>query len=425
MKKLLVFLLGLLSVVMVLEISLRSVSFLHASARDFLDPKPAAAPGSQQVILCLGNSFTKGDGAEASMSYPAQLQRLLDQRLPSRKFEVLNQGKGGQNTSELIKVLSRELDRYRPDFVLLQTGQPNLWNYLRYTDHLRRKDKDFSWPRHGTYVVRDLLYESRVYRLIVLLRDNLRQKSAACEGFSLGENRRYRMSRSYLEATQLTRDANAQKVTLDPGQSLWALQVVWRALVSDPGNSENYVFIGHIYRHRGDYEKAVDWFIRSVEVDARSRTGEELHKGYREIRQMRRMDKGVDDERLNQKIDDFIRQLNQRHPQEAANLLMLTSSQVEEWVESDMNTLVDILQARRIPLMLQNYPIETPVNRILEKIAGERGLPLVDHFDVFQKKLATGIAREDLYGPDTHCSAKGYGIMAENVFEGMKAAGWC
>jgi acyl-CoA thioesterase-1 len=74
-------------------------------------------------VLAIGSSSTQGVGASSpSASYPARLERALEQRFPGADVEVVNAGKAGETADRTLERLNTELDRIKPDLVLWQVG---------------------------------------------------------------------------------------------------------------------------------------------------------------------------------------------------------------------------------------------------------------------------------------------------------------
>jgi len=85
----------------------------------FAFPGRSQAEDSRPVILAFGDSMTAGYGVPADMNYPAQLQKILDER--GYKYRVVNMGITGDTTRGGVGRLSRALGT-GPDIVILELG---------------------------------------------------------------------------------------------------------------------------------------------------------------------------------------------------------------------------------------------------------------------------------------------------------------
>ncbi len=150
---------GLVLAILLLEIGLRiAASFVgHRST--------SGVEGQKTRILTLGDSHTYGVFYDAPDSYPGQLQALLDQRAPDR-YQVINLGLPGMNSSEIVARLPAWITRYRPTAVVVCSGINNVWNQSD-TEIERSRSTLTHWFDGW-----------RITRMIRLLRINVRHASS-------------------------------------------------------------------------------------------------------------------------------------------------------------------------------------------------------------------------------------------------------
>ena len=82
-------------------------------------------PEDGVLVFCVGGSDVYGYPHGAAYAFPARLQRLLTAAHPERTFEVVNVG-GMSYGSERMVGLVRELVGYRPDAIIVTTGNNEL-----------------------------------------------------------------------------------------------------------------------------------------------------------------------------------------------------------------------------------------------------------------------------------------------------------
>lgn len=127
----------------------------------FVHSRPISAIEGRETILTLGDSHTYGVFTKPEESYPGQLQVLLDERAPGR-YNVVNLGLPGNNSSEIVAGLPEWIARFRPFAVIVCVGINNVWN---------RSDSEE--VRHQGAVVR-WLAGLRLMRLYHIMSLNLR-----------------------------------------------------------------------------------------------------------------------------------------------------------------------------------------------------------------------------------------------------------
>ena len=81
------------------------------------------ASGEPITIVAFGSSSTAGAGASSpAATYPSRLEADLKTRFPGRTIKVLNRGVGGEDASQMLARMDRDVAPERPDLVLWQVG---------------------------------------------------------------------------------------------------------------------------------------------------------------------------------------------------------------------------------------------------------------------------------------------------------------
>ena len=79
--------------------------------------------GEPLTIVALGSSSTEGAGASSrAASYPAQLEGLLRAALPGVELRVINAGKSGETSAEMLARLETDVLAHDPDLVIWQAS---------------------------------------------------------------------------------------------------------------------------------------------------------------------------------------------------------------------------------------------------------------------------------------------------------------
>ena len=74
-------------------------------------------------IVALGSSSTQGYGASTPFrSYPAELLRVLQKEFPGVKMTIYNKGIGGEDVTQMLERLERDVFAEDPDLVIWQLG---------------------------------------------------------------------------------------------------------------------------------------------------------------------------------------------------------------------------------------------------------------------------------------------------------------
>lgn len=122
-------------------------------------------------ILCIGDSSTYGLGASDinEFSYPAQLQKILNEKIHGQKFEVINLGIPGINSSQVLNRFRKNVTEYNPDIVIAMVGINDSWN-LEESNILKfYNDSNINILNSLRLRLGLLLNESQLYQFIKLV----------------------------------------------------------------------------------------------------------------------------------------------------------------------------------------------------------------------------------------------------------------
>ena len=121
MKRAALVLFGLLLGLVAAEIGLRATAWMFLRTRRAAG-HPPAQQANQYRILCLGESTTADMMFLGKESYPAQLERILNERSKGARFEVINGGVPATTTDGILEDLPKNLEQQRPDLVVTMMG---------------------------------------------------------------------------------------------------------------------------------------------------------------------------------------------------------------------------------------------------------------------------------------------------------------
>ncbi len=83
-------------------------------------PIAYVADHGQPSVVCLGDSLTAGDGADTQQSYPAWLQRQLQET--GYRYRVINAGVSGNRVADGLRRLSTDVLSFHPRLVIVELG---------------------------------------------------------------------------------------------------------------------------------------------------------------------------------------------------------------------------------------------------------------------------------------------------------------
>ncbi len=423
-QRLLVLGLGLCCAVLGLEVLLRAVGLAQRLGKASLRPSSDAC-----VVLCVGDSYTACPGVPRDQTYPAQLERQLNAARPSRRFQVLNLGLNGQNSTSLRDELPANLEKYSPDVVVLLTGGANAWDFTGY--------EAFEQGDSVSARLADCLGRIRVVKLARLVcigfqggnlgeqpkpasspppRRPQRSSPHVCDGdgqlirmdYAAAEN-------SYRQALVANpNDAEAWdglSVTLaETGRIEEGIQAGLEAIRLDPNSAQYYDHLGRLYAMTDRRQEALDWYVAGLE------RGDDLYDRDEKVRIMEHL-LGLADRQELAMMADRLREVAAPRPQLRPFIAYIQASaagqpRVGDWIARDLEQSVEVCRSAGIPVVLMNYPRDHPVglSPLYEKVARQLSVPFVDNMRGFD-----GLPEADYFLPDGHCTQKGNALVASKV----------
>lgn len=432
------------------ELFLRIIGAGYLSYRRGFDKDIVESKSSGYKILCLGDSFTFGVGAGRGRDYPSQLENMLNKSKLGKEFEVINRGIGGQNSSELLYYLDRNLEKYNPDLVIVMIGMNDGHNAHLHDWALGKKRWHtmlFSWIK-----------ELRVYKLFkfacaVIKKSNSKNEPELEEDINRKnkfEQEEIIQINSSVESRIQMKFVSRAIELFENGQNEEAKNLLIETVKGE--NVWEYINLAKEYSANDTVEHVIKKTLKDNPHDEWLRFT--LGKTYLA------QDKFDEAERVFEYIlednpnNNYIRfdlaglYLRQKKYAEAESLLKnaievhgesLRSSQFLSWcyeaqgnkVEADKfrekiksyREITDIntftiarkVLSRGIKLIIMNYPKGYPRGQCLSKETIE-GITLIDNESVFNN--FSEAERSLLFSADNHhCNVMGYKVIAENLFD--------
>jgi lysophospholipase L1-like esterase len=473
LKKVFALVLGLLSILLILEIILRIAGFayLHKSNKSS-DNVSQSKDGKTFTILCLGDSHTYGFGVEPQNNYPSQLQELLERGLGTgdggqKTFKVINKGIVTQNTTDVLDVLQQDLNDIHPDLVILLTGGANHWNYYGYNSSKQ-------YPQVSGILNR-ILYKIRVYKLCVLLyktiENNLTHSSIPNQDESDNKINEYASKIKYYELEARKNPVNAENYFYI-GLYNYRMQNIEEAkkwfemgIRIDPYYGNNYILLNYCYTYySNDLYAGIKWLEEKIRREPNNPVWKEMiaenyyktgnkDEAMKWLQASRNVDSNTmkirysavnqAEQNLLEKratdIDIRFKEIG-KNPLGAALGFMYFQEDISKdkivsgnkkfvlsWIKGDLEKIVQICRKNNVELLLQCYAVKPEdnfwtriageVNLVVRDVANEYSVPTVDNEEIFKSLGARQKEYFTPYANDAHPNEKGYGLMAQNIYD--------
>jgi lysophospholipase L1-like esterase len=454
-SKIKLFLLGFITAIVLLEIILNVASFFinKFHSRIALNTK------SDLTILCLGDSHTYGMGASPDKSYPAQLSDLIKKNYPGKKINVVNLGRPGINTSMLADDIDNILEKYSPGIIILMTGANDIWNL---TGMGENKQHILS----GSF---DFISELRIYKLFKIILYNLGNK---IENKNLA-NYEFMIKKIKSKYGKKIFDlAKKYMLLLKRSKHYWFKQeydksaaLLFAARKLDFNNHLVYEYLDRLFIIWKDHDSAINFYSRlkecypqdleiSLRLARHYKAVRDYHKAKQYFREIFLSDFHAEESKKEiENAEAFIREGLTRDFSGYESYAPEQENDIHDNVvlfRSDYSILCDLIKMyfndfdeidlklrkekiyrinydklkqiylackeKNIKLFILSYP--TFVRDYVWEIVKEYNIAFIDQRSSFDKLIDPGQFRI-YFVEDGHCTARGYEIVADNVFRAL------
>lgn len=381
-------------------------------------------------ILCLGDSWTFGLGAEKGHSYPSQLERMLNADNPD-SVVVYNGGWPGATSSKVFENLEQDLQKYSPHILIILIGGNDKYLVENNPDLLLFKDDGL---KSLIYRLERYLARYRVYKLFKRGLDAL---------FVKAWERRLRTKFKTTDASVLFRSEEGEgeilaaktrkelKRYIDLAEEHFnqsrldsAVNGYKKAVALMPDTVDGYLGLGWTYSALGKHRLAADEFEKVLKIDPRNQDAlRRLTEMYFWLGEKHAMQETLE-KYLYLNPEDIPRFLPfLRYGPFSAEDMESEESLVFEITAFNLKNIIDFARKREIEVIIQNYP--TPYDpdspSLVSGIASEKGVFFADNKAVFLGLEASeGYQYEDYFAQDGHCNGRGYAVIARNIYNIIK-----
>jgi tetratricopeptide (TPR) repeat protein len=275
----------------------------------------------------------------------------------------------------------------------------------------------------------DQLYRIRLYKLVKLLCQNIRSKARHIEPSRHESIQALEPDEETIDLSEesiaTARDSRNSKVYcaigrayMEKGDYDQALNWFREGISIDPTFAYNYTSIGELYNKQKLYKQALYWFKKALKVSPRD------HHYYGAIATVFR------NQRMYPEAIDFFTKEKAQNPVAKDFLLVYgegkgenIDKKVKQWLQDELERIIPLCAKYNVGIIFQSYPDywgKYIVDDAIRMIANKHGIPFVHHGRVFSRIQMEGISLEQYFVPDGHPNARGYGVMATNIYNTLQ-----
>ena len=447
-EKITLILFGIFLCMVLLEIGLRIGGSIILSLQEHRNRIDIKEKGLYK-IMCVGGSTTAIQGG---ISYPTQLEEILNERDVGIRFKVINKGVSGANSTFVLSKLKDNLNKYNPDMVIPMIGLNDcVFRPILYEESLRIKTIMFVKGFRVHKLIR-ILWLNIVNKTMELQKDEEVIEGERAMLRNLNSSKVEVLKNRHLIYMMQSRLKEAEKVLkkaleIEPNSSdlyCWlgesyvgtgrfkeaekALKKA-RGLCQGSESSYSLMLLGDCYRKQQKYQEAESVLKKAVKLDPMYRElYSQLVDCYKEqgkSEELQELSENI--KNLKHKNDYFYGFLGTYYSslgrnKEAENYYIKANKYRSQYynptTRQNYQKLRDIVKQKGIKLVCVQYPVRSvePLKKLFDST---EGIIFVDNEKIFKEALEKASYDEyfeDSYGGDFgHCTKKGNRLLAENI----------
>lgn len=410
-QKILLIFFGIILAFVVIETGLRMGGFVFLSLQEFRNWLAVKTKGAY-CIVCIGESTT-------ASQYPCHLQEVLNNSDIGIRFNVIDKGIIGTNTSKILNNLNAWLIKYKPDMVVAMMGINDFGSHMSYEGAAVSKGRSFKnyFRIYKLYRIIAAKFKKNNYRDDMDLSSTLCAVKKAVELNPKDDNAYAKLAWLYIldrkfafaeDAAKKAAELNAKNDTaflvlawayMAKEDFLRAEEAAKRAIELNPTNDLNYMVLAKIYFMQNDFSRAEEATNKIIELNPNNDAAYGLlgtlysqtvnyvfaRKYYEKANELR---------------------MNYFRPSTAKNILRLKNT----------------LDINNIRMVYAQYPMRSiePLKRLFGK---DKKVILVDNDEIFKDAVQREGYKEyftDIFGGDFgHCTVNGNRLLAKNIAQAI------
>ncbi|MFA5137967.1 MAG: tetratricopeptide repeat protein [Elusimicrobiota bacterium] len=268
-------LLGALAAFVLLEAGIRAAGLAFSALQDVRNRTSGAAGGAYR-ILCLGDSMTAG-------TYPKMLEEMLNDRMPGRRFAVIDKAQPATLSHFVLANIKRNLDEYRPHMVVVMMGSNDANPWMTYGGLPAEESARLKTVALARALLRLSADKRRAARLRAAFAGIEREGAPICSGHGSAAladclqdhgraTRAEKVLRDALRASPRDVPALLSLGDLSLRQERYseASAAFRRALALAPQDARAHAGLGRVFEARGEFASAERSYKKALALDARS-----------------------------------------------------------------------------------------------------------------------------------------------------------